>query len=49
MKLENYCLHYVGYQAEYMGLIGESIQNTFLQAVIDYEKLSGYKPSHIDV
>ena len=47
-KLENYCLRYVGYQAEYRGLVDESIQNTFLQAVKDYDKLIGYTPSHID-
>jgi len=47
-KLENMCLKYVGYQDEYRCIIDESIQETFLQAVKNYDNLNGFTPSHLE-
>ena len=38
-KLENICLRYVDYDEEYRDLIDESIQETYLTAVAEYESL----------
>lgn len=48
LKLENFCLQFVGYAEEYRGIVDESVQNTFLQAVRKYEELYGYTDSHIE-
>lgn len=47
-KLENYCLLYVGYSSEYYSIIEESVQETFLQAVEDYDVLRTYSPARIE-
>ena len=47
-KLENMCLQYVGYAGEYRGIVDESVQDAFLQAVKDYEILRDYSPSRLD-
>lgn len=47
-KLENMCLKYVGYQDEYRCIIDESIQETFLQAVKNYDNLNQFTPSHLE-
>lgn len=47
-KLENMCLKYIRYQDEYRCIIDESIQETFLQAVKNYDNLNGFTPSHLE-
>lgn len=47
-KLENQCLNYVGYSKEYLGMIEDSVQETFLKAIEDYEVLSTYPPSLLE-
>lgn len=39
-KLEHMCLKYVGYQEEYRSIVDESVQETFLCAVENYDNLN---------
>ena len=48
IKLERMCYKYVSYQNEYTSIIEESIQETFLQAIKQYQKLQIYTPSHLE-
>lgn len=47
-KLEHMCLKYVGYQEEYRSLVDESVQETFLCAVENYDNLNAVAPSHLE-
>jgi RNA polymerase sigma factor (sigma-70 family) len=47
-KLEHMCLKYVGYREEYRCIVDESIQETFLQAVKNFDKLNGFTPPHLE-
>ena len=47
-KLEHMCLKYVGYQEEYRSIVDESVQETFLCAVENYDNLNAVAPSHLE-
>jgi len=47
-KLEHICLKYVGYREEYRSIVDECIQETFLQAVKNYDSLNRFTPSHLE-
>lgn len=47
-KLEHMCLKYVGYQEEYRSIVDESVQETFLRAVENYDNLNAVTPSHLE-
>lgn len=47
-KLEKLCLQYVSYREEYRGIVDESVQEAFLQAVKDYDKLCGFSRPRIE-
>ena len=42
------CLKYVGYQEEYRSIVDESVQETFLCAVENYDNLNAVAPSHLE-
>lgn len=47
-KLEHICLKYVGYHEEYRSIVDECIQETFLQAVKNYDNLNRFTSSHLE-
>ena len=47
-RLEDFCLQYVQYQAEYRSVVDEAIQDTILQAVKSYKTIAAYPPDRLE-